>query len=150
VRALNLRIRFRRLFPSTGTAEPRMTPVSASWLALFQGRRAAYTLLLLLAVGVHAMGIHLLATVLPSVVADIGGIAFYAWASMLYTMAAIIGTACGGLVMAWLGPRRTYMVGGKRRSRGSGRVCSGAAHRGAANRLHDARHRKRPPCGGGV
>ena len=112
MRAFNLRLRCRRLCPSTGTAEPRMTPVSASWLALLQGRRAAYTWLLLLAVGVCAMGTHLLATVLPSVVADIGGIAFYAWASMLYSMAAIIGTACGGLVMAWLGPRRTYMGGG--------------------------------------
>ena len=48
---------------------------------------------------------------LPSVVVDIGGAAFYAWATMLYTMASIIGTACGGLAKAALGLRRGYLAG---------------------------------------
>jgi hypothetical protein len=65
---------------------------SASWSALFRGRRLVYTLLLTLSIGVHAIGIHMLATVLPSIVADLGGTAFYAWATLLYTIASIIGT----------------------------------------------------------
>jgi MFS family permease len=88
-----------------------MTVTAASWWALFRGRHLAYTLLLTLGVGVHAIGIHLLATVLPSVVAEIGGAAFYAWATMLYTMASIMGTACGGLVRARLNLRRGYVAG---------------------------------------
>jgi Major Facilitator Superfamily len=88
-----------------------MTVTAASWSALFRGRHLAYTLLLTLGVGVHAIGIHLVATVLPSVVADIGGAAFYAWATMLYTMASIMGTACGGLVRARLNLRRGYVAG---------------------------------------
>ena len=88
-----------------------MTVTAAAWLALFRGRYLAYTLLLSLGVGVHAFGIHLVATVLPSVVADIGGAAFYAWATMLYIMASIMGTACGGLVRARLDLRRGYAAG---------------------------------------
>jgi MFS family permease len=88
-----------------------MTVTGASWVALFRGRYLAYTLLLTLGVGVHALGIHLVATVLPSVVADIGGAAFYAWATMLYIVASIMGTACGGQVRARLDLRRGYVSG---------------------------------------
>lgn len=88
-----------------------MEPQSASWSALFRGRRAAYTVLLTLAVGVHAIGIHLRGTVMPSVVEEIGGAAYYTWATMLYTMASIMATACGGRFQATLGIRRAYIVG---------------------------------------
>ncbi len=84
---------------------------SASWSALFHGRRLVYTLLLTLSIGIHAMGIHMLATVLPSIVAELGGAAFYTWATLLYTIASIIGTVCGGLVTARLDLRRGYLVG---------------------------------------
>lgn len=83
----------------------------ASWSALFRRRRAAYTILLTLAVGVHATGIHLRGTVMPSVVDEIGGTAYYTWAIMLYTMASIMATACGGRLQATLGIRRGYIVG---------------------------------------
>jgi MFS family permease len=88
-----------------------MTVTAASWSALFHGRQLAYTVLFSLGVGVHAFGIHLVATVLPSVVAEIGGAAFYAWATMLYVMASIMGTACGGLINARLDLRRGYLLG---------------------------------------
>jgi MFS family permease len=48
---------------------------------------------------------------LPSVVADIGGVAFYAWSTTLYTVASILGTASGGFIKATLGIRRGYMAG---------------------------------------
>jgi MFS family permease len=88
-----------------------MTATAASWSALFHGCHLAYTALLTLGVGVHAFGIHLVATVLPSVVADIGGTAFYAWATMLFIMASIMGTACGGLIKSRLDLRRGYLMG---------------------------------------
>ena len=46
-----------------------------------------------------------------SIVADLGGAAFYAWATLLYTIASIISTVCGGLVTARLDLRRGYLVG---------------------------------------
>jgi MFS family permease len=84
---------------------------SASWSALWRGHHLVYTLLLTLSIGIHALGMHMLATVLPSIVADLGGAAFYAWATLLYTIASIIGTVCGGLLMARLDLRRGYLVG---------------------------------------
>jgi MFS family permease len=88
-----------------------MITTAASWSTLFRSPHLVYTVLLTLGVGVYAIGIHLIGTVLPSVVADIGGAAFYAWATMLFTMASIIGTVCGGLVKAMLDLRRGYLVG---------------------------------------
>ena len=84
---------------------------ATSWSALFHGRHLIYTVLLTLSIGIHALGLHMLATVLPSIVADLGGAAFYAWATLLYTIASIIGTVCGGLVTARLDLRRGYLVG---------------------------------------
>lgn len=89
-----------------------MVMASSSWAALFHGERAVYTLLHVFGIGVHAISIHMLSTVLPSVVADVGGAAFYAWAMMLYTIASIIGTACGGAVKATWDIRRGYLLGG--------------------------------------
>ena len=88
-----------------------VTTSVASWSALFHGRHLIYTLLLTVSIGIHALGLHMLATVLPSIVADLGGAAFYAWATLLYTIASIIGTVCGGLVTARLDLRRAYLVG---------------------------------------
>jgi MFS family permease len=84
---------------------------TTSWSMLFQGHRAAHTLLLMLGVVVPATGVFIVSTVLPSVVIDIGGAAFYAWSSTLYTVASILGTASGGFVRATLDLRRGYMVG---------------------------------------
>lgn len=83
----------------------------ASWSALFQGRRAAHTLLLTLGVGVHAVDVFIVATVLPSVVADIGGAAFYTWATMLYMVTSILGTASGAWLRATYGMRHGYIIG---------------------------------------
>src|SRR6266849_3768608 len=84
---------------------------ATSWSMLLHGRRAAYTLLLTLAVAVPATSVFIVGTILPSVVADIGGAAFYAWSTMLYTVASILGTASGGFLKATLGLRRGYMAG---------------------------------------
>jgi MFS family permease len=84
---------------------------SSSWAALFRSGRAAHTLILTLGVGVHAIDVFIIATVLPSVVADIGGAAFYTWSTMLYVVASILGTACGGLMRARHDLRGSYTAG---------------------------------------
>jgi MFS family permease len=85
---------------------------SPSWAALLRNGRGAHTLLLTLGVGVHAIDVFIIATVLPSVVADIGGAAFYTWSTMLYVVASILGTACLGFVQARWDLRRSYIGGG--------------------------------------
>ena len=82
-----------------------------SWSELFRGRNAAYTLILDLGIGLHAIDVFIIATVMPEVVAEIGGVAFYTWPVMLYMVASIVGAASGGPIMAALGTRRGYAVG---------------------------------------
>lgn len=84
---------------------------SASWSVLFRGQKLAYTVLLTLGVGVHAVDVFIVSTTLPSVVADIGGAAFYTWATMLYIVASILGTSSGGWVTVRSGFRSGYMIG---------------------------------------
>ncbi len=82
--------------------------LTTSWLAPFRGVHGVYTLILSLAIGLHAIDVFVVATVLPSVVADIGGAAFYTWSSMLYMVASIVGAASGGRITVNLGYRRGY------------------------------------------
>jgi MFS family permease len=84
---------------------------ATSWWMLFHGRRAAHTLLLILSLSVSATNVWIVATILPSVVADIGGAEFYAWPTTLYTVASILGTASGRFIRATLGLRRGFMAG---------------------------------------
>jgi MFS family permease len=84
---------------------------ATSWSMLFQGRRAGHTLLLILGIGVPGIGLFIVTTILPSVVADLGGAEFYAWPTALYTVAAILGTASGRYIKATLGFRRGYLAG---------------------------------------
>ena len=81
-----------------------------AWRELFQGRLAAYTVIVNLGVAVHAVDVFIISTALPSVVADIGGAAFYAWPTMLYMVASIAGTASGGWLRARLGVRNGFLL----------------------------------------
>lgn len=88
-----------------------ITSSSPSWSSIFQGPRAAHTVLLNLGVAIHAVDVFIITTVLPSVIADIGGAAFYAWSTMLYVVVSIVGTAIGSPVKARLGSRNAYSAG---------------------------------------
>jgi MFS family permease len=83
----------------------------ASWLELFRGERAIFTLVLNLGIALHAIDVFVISTIMPEVVQDIGGISFYAWATMTYMVTTIVGAACGGIVQLDLGPRRGYVLG---------------------------------------
>ncbi len=84
----------------------------SDWLALLGEGRGLYTIILNLAIGLHAIDVFVISTVMPAVVADIGGAAFYTWPTMLYMVASIVGAASGGPVKAALGARRGYGLAG--------------------------------------
>jgi predicted MFS family arabinose efflux permease len=85
---------------------------SSAWQELFRHGRAAPTVILTLAIGLHAIDVFVISTVMPTVVAEIGGEAFYAWSTMLYMVASIAGAASGGPLKAALGARQGFVVGG--------------------------------------
>ena len=59
---------------------------SESWRALMRGPARARVAMVTLCIAVHAMDVFVTATILPSVVADIGGAAFYAWPTAIYVV----------------------------------------------------------------
>ena len=80
-----------------------MSPTSinadeASWLDLFRGANALRVLVLAAGVALHAINLYLTTTILPSVVDDIGGVAFYAWNTTLFIVASITGGTWKGRV----------------------------------------------------
>ena len=84
----------------------------AGWLDLLRGGRGVFTVLLNLAVILHGVNTFVLSTVMPSVIADIGGAAYYAWPAMVYLIGTILGASGGTPVRAALGRRQGYVASG--------------------------------------
>jgi Major Facilitator Superfamily len=77
----------------------------ASWRELVRGRHALSTTVVVLTTLAPAINTFLTSTVLPSVIAEIGGLALYAWASTAYAVAAIVGSAAAPVFTRRLGTR---------------------------------------------
>ena len=93
-------------------SSPAEPDAPVRWGDLFRDGRAVYTIPLALGIALHSMDVFVVATVMPSVVADIGGAAFYAWVVMLYMVASIVGAASGGPIKLMFGSRRGYVAAG--------------------------------------
>ena len=84
----------------------------SSWMELFLQGRGPYTVLLNLGIGLHAIDIFIITTVMPTVVEDIGGLRYYTWTSMLYMVGTIVGAAAGSHLRDQFGARLGYFWGG--------------------------------------
>jgi hypothetical protein len=82
------------------------------WSEVVRHGRALPTLVLSLAIGLHAIDVFVISTVMPAIVAEIGGAGFYAWATMVYMVASIVGAASAAPLSTRLGPRRGYVMAG--------------------------------------
>ncbi|MGE0628178.1 MAG: MFS transporter [Hyphomicrobiaceae bacterium] len=87
------------------------TPVRGRYVELLQGGRALYTALIIGGVALHATQILVIAIIMPTVVADIGGAVYYTWAAMLYTIGGIVGATSTGGIWARFGARKGYALG---------------------------------------
>jgi MFS family permease len=97
-----------RLTESSGSAEP----ATGSWGEIFTGRYGIFTFVLNLGMMLFAINYFVVATVLPSVVADLGGVGYYTWAFSLFAVGAIVGAASAGQLRAAFGARRAYAGAG--------------------------------------
>src|SRR4051812_18362739 len=82
-----------------------------SWGEIFRGGVGLYSALIIGGIAMHATQMLVIAIIMPTIVADIGGAAYYTWAAMLYTIGSIVGGASTGVVWARFGPRRGYALG---------------------------------------
>ena len=61
-------------------------------------------------VALHAVSIYVVATIMPTVVGDLGGLPFFAWTTTLYVSGALTGAAAVPLVLARGSPRLAYRL----------------------------------------
>ena len=83
---------------------------SPGWGALLRGSNGALCIALAGGVMLHAVNVYVTITILPSVVDDIGGAAYYAWNTTLFILASIVGSALSSNALARLGPRNSYRL----------------------------------------
>ncbi|HLR12569.1 MAG TPA: MFS transporter [Burkholderiaceae bacterium] len=98
---------------------------TGTWSELLWGRNGLRSLALAGGVALHAINVYIVATVLPSVVQDIGGLQYYAWNMTLFVVASIVGSATTPKGIDALGLRRAFLVALVVFGLGTG-VCSAA------------------------
>src|SRR5437016_14313080 len=81
------------------------------WGEIFRGGLGLYSTVVIGGIAMHATQMLVIAIIMPTIVADIGGASFYTWAAMLYTIGAIVGASSTGVVWGRLGARRGYALG---------------------------------------
>jgi len=98
----------RPLTPANGKADQP----TGSWGEVFSGRLGLYTFVLNLGMMLYAINQFVVATIMPTVVTDLGGVDYYTWAFSLFAVGAIIGSASAGPVRNAIGVRRSYAGAG--------------------------------------
>jgi MFS family permease len=91
------------------TADPHLA--KGSWSEIFRDGLGLYTALVIGGIAMHATQMLVIAIIMPTIVADIGGATYYTWAAMLYTIGAIVGASSTGVIWGRIGPRRGYALG---------------------------------------
>src|ERR1041385_9383184 len=91
------------------TASPEIG--KGAWSDIFRNGLGLYSALVIGGIAMHATQMLVIAIIMRTIVADIGGAAYYTWAAMLYIIGAILGGASTGVVWARLGARRGYAMG---------------------------------------
>jgi MFS family permease len=84
----------------------------ANWSDIFTGRLGVLTFVLGLGMGLFAINQFVVATIMPTVVRDIGGMSYYSWAFSLFAIGAIIGSASANPLRQAFGVRRAYAGAG--------------------------------------
>lgn len=101
-------------------------PPLARWRDLLAGAHVLFIVVLASGIALHAINLYITTSILPSVVADIGGISLYAWTTTVFVVASIIGAAIALQVLQSVGPRVSYLFACVGFAAGTG-VCAAAS-----------------------
>src|SRR5437867_7851221 len=88
----------------------RPAGAKGAWGEIFRNGLGLYSALVIGGIAMHATQMLVIAIIMPTIVADIGGAAYYTWAAMLYTIGSIVGASSTGVVWGRFGPRRSYAL----------------------------------------
>ncbi|CAM3499290.1 MFS transporter [Rouxiella silvae] len=86
-----------------------MSENHSGWGGLFTAENRGSAITLSGGVALYATNSYIVITILPSVVQDIGGMAWYAWNTTLFVVSAIMGSALSARLLSKCGPRKAYL-----------------------------------------
>jgi MFS family permease len=81
------------------------------WLTLLRPEWIPSLAVLVGGVLIHSMNVMLLATVLPSIVGEVGGAAVMSWPTTGYLASSIVAATCAGLLTSVIGAGRVFAAG---------------------------------------
>lgn len=84
--------------------------MSAKWSELVRDGNAGRSAVVGGGMILHAINTFIVVTILPSVVRDIGGLRYFAWSTVLYVVASLLGGAGCARVLQRLGARHAYRL----------------------------------------
>lgn len=83
---------------------------TSKWSELLSGKNGLRSIALAGGVMLHATDVYLATTIMPSITSELGGLSFYAWATTIYVVAAIMGSVVSSQHLALRGPRVAYRI----------------------------------------
>ena len=83
---------------------------AGSWAALRRPPHVFSALVVVLSILAPAFSTFITATILPSAIAEIGGLAIYAWASTAYAVGSILGSAGSSVAVVRMGMRHAVVL----------------------------------------
>ncbi len=78
------------------------------WSELLRHGNAARSAVIGGGMVIHAVNVFIVATILPSIVRDIGGLRLFAWSTTLYVVASLLGAVACARLLRRIGARPTY------------------------------------------
>jgi MFS family permease len=83
---------------------------AVGWLPLFRDGTALISVMIAGGVAIHALSMRVVATALPSVVTEIGGLRFFAWTTTVAVVSGIWGAAIAASLVKLRGLRDAYRI----------------------------------------
>jgi MFS family permease len=83
---------------------------NAGWQDLIRDGNGSRALIITGGVAIHAVSIYVVATIMPIVVGDVGGLAFFAWTATLYVAGSLCSAAAVPLLLSRCSVRNAYRV----------------------------------------
>jgi MFS family permease len=78
--------------------------------SLFSRATRPFAILIAAGIALHSANVYVAAAVMPSVAGDIGGLSLYAWATTVFVLAAVLGSAATTPLLARTGARGAYRL----------------------------------------
>lgn len=87
------------------------TEAAGTWRQLLTGRHLGVAAVLAGGEALYAINVYLTSSLLPTAIADIGGLRYYAWTSTVFLIASVFSSMIVSRTLAARGPRGAYLLG---------------------------------------